>query len=71
MHPVKRNGRYFSYLLRLWETTDGDQVVWLAMLELPVTGEKYSFTSLDDLFFYLLGKTYSNSSEQFPGSSPK
>ncbi len=57
MRQPNQKGRYYSYLLRLWETTDGNLPVWRAMLELPATGEKRSFASLDALFAYLVCET--------------
>ena len=45
--------RYVSYLLRLWWTTSGDQVVWRASLENSQTGERQGFTSLDALLYFL------------------
>ena len=45
--------RYVSYLLRLWQTTSGDQVVWRASLENSQTGERQGFASLDALLNYL------------------
>lgn len=44
---------YFSYLLRLWETTDGERRVWRASLEYPTTGQRRGFASLADLLAYL------------------
>jgi hypothetical protein len=49
--------RYVSYLLRLWQTTSGDQVVWRASLENSQTGERQGFTSLDALLNYLRQQT--------------
>ena len=46
-------GRYISYLLRLWETIDGEQHIWHATLESPAGGERYSFASLEDLLAFL------------------
>ena len=44
---------YISYLLRLWQTKNGDERVWRASLESPHTGERKSFASLTDLFDFL------------------
>jgi hypothetical protein len=46
-------GRYISYLLRLWETTDGEQHIWHTTLESPAGGERYSFASLAELLTFL------------------
>jgi hypothetical protein len=44
---------YLSYLLRLWQTSDGGKQVWRASLESPGTGERQGFASLEDLFEFL------------------
>lgn len=67
--PIKK-GRYYSYLLRLWETTDGNLPVWRAMLELPATGEKRSFASLDELFVYLMCETSPEKLASLPPKPP-
>ena len=52
--PVRdERERYVSYLLRLWQTTSGDQVVWRASLENSQTGERHGFASLDVLLDFL------------------
>ncbi len=53
MRQRVRKGRYLSYLLRLWETRDGENCVWYATLEPPIGDERHSFASLDELFAYL------------------
>ncbi len=44
---------YFSYLLRLWRSTQGTPSVWRVSLENPMTGERQGFTSLKSLFAFL------------------
>jgi hypothetical protein len=44
---------YVSYLLRLWQTRSGGELVWRASLESPHTGERWGFASLADLFTFL------------------
>ena len=44
---------YLSYLLRLWQSGDGDRLAWRASLESPQTGERRGFASPDELFEYL------------------
>jgi hypothetical protein len=48
---------YLSYLLRLWQTSDGAKQVWRASLESPGTGERQGFASLSDLFDFLQAQT--------------
>ncbi len=45
---------YFSYLLRVWRVVREDELVWMASLEDPRTGKRQSFTSLEDLYAFLL-----------------
>ena len=49
--------RYASYLLRLWQTTSGNKVVWRASLENSQTGERQGFASLEALFNFLRQQT--------------
>jgi len=49
--------RYLSYLLRLWQTSDGKKQIWRASLESPGTGERRGFASLKDLFGFLQAQT--------------
>ncbi len=46
-------GRYLSYLLRLWQTADGETQLWRASLEQPGSGERVHFASLEKLVAYL------------------
>jgi len=45
---------YFSYLLRVWRVLRDDELIWMASLEDPRTGRRQSFTSLEDLYAFLL-----------------
>ena len=45
---------YFSYLLRVWRVVREDELIWMASLEDPRTGKRQSFTSLEDLYAFLL-----------------
>ena len=49
----KRQSGYLSYMLRLWQTRDGEKRVWRASLEIPGTGERRGFASLKELFDFL------------------
>lgn len=49
--------RYLSYLLRLWQTGDGEEQVWRVSLESPGTGERQGFASPEDLFDFLRAQT--------------
>jgi len=54
---AKRQRRYLSYLLRLWQTSDGRKQIWRASLESPGSGERQGFADLQDLFDFLQGQT--------------
>jgi hypothetical protein len=44
---------YHAYLLRLWRAQIQGQRQWRASLESPHTGERQSFTNLEQLFAFL------------------
>ncbi len=46
-----------SYLLRVWNTDELGGFNWQASLENPKTGDRIGFTSLEELFVYLLNLT--------------
>jgi hypothetical protein len=48
---------YLSYLLRMWQSENGGNRVWLASLESPLTGERRGFSNLQALFDYLCVQT--------------
>jgi hypothetical protein len=55
---TKRNQpEYFSYLLRIWRTGQKEKEQWRATLEHITSGEKYFFTSLQELFSFIRQKT--------------
>jgi hypothetical protein len=54
---MAKRSRYVSYLLRLWQTRDGETWVWRASLESPGTGDRHGFASLKALFEFLETQT--------------
>jgi hypothetical protein len=49
---------YLSYLLRLWRVRergppDGEPGLWRASLQIPESGERIGFRSLEELFAFL------------------
>ena len=56
---MDKRGRYLSYMLRLWETTDGEDVIWRASLESPGSGRREGFASLQRLMEFLEAETES------------
>ena len=51
--PVTKRTGYFSYLLRMWQTRDGEACAWRASLEQPGTQERRGFATLEELFDFL------------------
>ncbi|MBN1217801.1 MAG: hypothetical protein JXM69_02645 [Anaerolineae bacterium] len=49
--------RYLSYLLRLWQTSDGVVQVWRASLERPGDKKRYGFANLQQLIDFLEEQT--------------
>lgn len=45
--------RYLSYMLRMWETDDGESRIWRASLETPGSGERRGFADLQSLMDFL------------------
>jgi hypothetical protein len=52
-----KQGRYLSYMLRLWETNSEDEHIWRASLERPGSGKRLGFASLEELFSFLKAET--------------
>ena len=44
---------YVSYLLRMWQDSNGPEPIWRASLQSSLTGERQVFASLDHLFAFL------------------
>ncbi len=63
MQQINAKTRYLSYLLRLWETTDGEEHLWRASLECPGTGDRLGFPTIEALFAYLQQETAKGRSE--------
>ncbi len=49
-----------SFILRLWRVDHCEAVDWLASLEIPETGKRIGFASLEQLFAYLMELSESN-----------
>ena len=54
---------YYSFLLRLWQTRSGGNVVWRASLESAQTGERCGFADLASLFAFLEEQTDGDASQ--------
>jgi hypothetical protein len=56
--------RYLSYLLRLWQTSDGKKAIWRASLQSPNSEVRHGFTSLEDLMEFLTAQTEQSEDER-------
>ena len=50
MQPIHK----CSYILRLWRVDQSKAADWRASLEIPETGKRIGFASLEQLFAYLI-----------------
>ena len=53
----RKERRYISYLLRLWQVKTSSGLVWRASLESSRTGERQGFANLDALYAFLRQQT--------------
>lgn len=53
----QKPSRYLSYLLRLWQTSDGTTQVWRASLESSSSHKRYNFADLRQLLAFLEDQT--------------
>ena len=61
---------YYSFLLRLWQTSSRGNVVWRASLESAQTGERCGFADLASLIAFLEEQTSADARpEDHPPSS--
>ncbi len=62
---------YISYLLRMWQTRDGETCTWRASLEQPGTRERQGFASLDEMFRFLQDQVACQPAQAHPGDMPE
>jgi hypothetical protein len=55
---MKENSFYHSYLLRLWQASDGETPTWHASLFNIQTGEWHGFADLETLLACLRSEIY-------------
>lgn len=60
-HPDHR-----SFLLRLWRTPEPGDSDWRASLEIPTTGKRIGFATLEQLFAFLMDLSESKGDLQSP-----
>ncbi len=46
--------QYLTFLLHLWRNGSAQQSGWQASLQDPLTGRRYGFATLEELFAFLL-----------------
>ena len=68
---MKQQRRYLSYLLRLWQESEGDPPLWRASLEWPRSDQRQGFASLLDLFAFLESETRPERSDEGGCQPPK
>jgi hypothetical protein len=60
----RRRPRYLSYLLRLWQTNDGNEMVWRASLQSPSSDKRHGFANLEELMDFLKVQTEQSEDER-------
>ena len=50
---MTKQRRYLSYLLRMWQTSDGEEMVWRASVQSPDSKEQHGFANLEELMRFL------------------
>ena len=53
---MTKRQRYLSYLLRMWQISDGKETVWRASLQSPNSEERHGFANLEELSDFLKGQ---------------
>jgi hypothetical protein len=66
---MTKQHRYLSYLLRMWQTSDGKKTVWRASLQSPGSEEQHGFASLEELTDFI--KTQAERAENSEQESPE
>ena len=61
----------FSFILRFWRVEHTEAAAWMASLEIPETGKRIGFASLEQLFAYLFEITDTNAVGQKIGEIGK
>ncbi len=68
-NPSKaENPQRITFLLRMWCEDDTGRSNWRASLELPETGKRIGFASLEQLFIYLIDFSESRNEVQDKGN---
>jgi hypothetical protein len=67
---VDNDRGYRAYLVRLWQTHSGGQVVWRASVQDARGGERDAFADLQALFAFLEEKTYARTGREVQAGEP-
>ena len=68
--PEMRRKNYLAYLLRMWQESEEDGIVWRISLESPHTGERQGFTGLKALFDFLKQRAEQGPRSSGPAAQP-
>ena len=60
----REQSRYQSYLLRLWQTSDGKKTIWRASLQSPNSEERQGFASLEELMSFIKAQAEQSEDER-------
>ena len=72
MNQAHDEGRreYLSYLLRLWQVSEGAEPVWRASLRQAGTEEVVGFAGLEELFAFLAAQASTAAGAATPDTAP-
>jgi len=65
-----KKSRYESYMLRMWQTSNEEELIWRASLENPSSGERFGFASLEDLCSFLQARTEASNPQDLDKRAP-
>ncbi len=49
----RESQRYYSCLIRIWESRSNDEQIWRASLERPGLKERVGFSNMNELFAFI------------------
>jgi hypothetical protein len=59
---------YVAYLVRFWQISSGESIVWRASLDDPSTGERKGFANPASLFTFLCDQLGESSADDQPAA---
>ncbi len=66
-HPDQHPGDSHSYILRFWHADEPQTAEWRASLEDPRTRERFGFSSLEQLFAFVMELCEKNDAARLAG----